>query len=108
MCGRFTYRLTWPELVRLYRLTLDAPARNTQPRYNICPTTSIGAVIERDGTRELLPMRWGLIPSWWSSRSVRANKPPSNKAEHAPRGFQNPWSVGTMIVGVINFSQTYP
>jgi putative SOS response-associated peptidase YedK len=66
MCGRFTYRLTWPELVRLYRLTLDMPARNTQPRYNICPTTSIDAVIERDGTRELLPMRWGLIPSWWS------------------------------------------
>jgi putative SOS response-associated peptidase YedK len=50
----------------LYRLTLDAPARNTQPRYNICPTTSIDAVIERDGTRELLPMRWGLIPSWCS------------------------------------------
>jgi SOS response associated peptidase (SRAP) len=66
MCGRFTYRLTWPELVRLYRLTLDAPARNTQPRYNVCPTTPIDAVIERDGVRELLPMRWGLIPSWWS------------------------------------------
>jgi putative SOS response-associated peptidase YedK len=66
MCGRFTYRLTWPELVRLYWLTLDAPARNTQPRYNICPTTNIDVVIERDGTRELLPMRWGLIPSWWS------------------------------------------
>jgi putative SOS response-associated peptidase YedK len=59
MCGRFTYRLTWPELVRLYRLTLDAPARNTQPRYNVCPTTAIDAVIERDGQRELLPMRWG-------------------------------------------------
>ena len=41
---RFTYRLTWPELVRLYRLTLDAPARNTQPRYNICPTDPIDAV----------------------------------------------------------------
>ncbi len=66
MCGRFTYRLTWPELVRLYRLTLDAPARNTQPRYNICPTTNIDAVIERDGKRELSTMRWGLIPSWWS------------------------------------------
>jgi hypothetical protein len=66
MCGRFTYRLTWPELVRLYRLTLDAPARNTQPRYNVCPTTIIDAVIERDGKRELLPMRWGLVPSWWS------------------------------------------
>jgi putative SOS response-associated peptidase YedK len=66
MCGRFTYRLTWPELVRLYRLMLDAPARNTQPRYNICPTTNIDVVIERDGKRELLPMRWGLVPSWWS------------------------------------------
>jgi hypothetical protein len=50
----------------LYRLTLDMPARNTQPRYNICPTTNIDGVIERDGKRELLPMRWGLIPSWWS------------------------------------------
>ncbi len=48
-CGRFTYRLTWPELVRLYRLTLDTPARNIQPRYNICATTNIDTVIERDG-----------------------------------------------------------
>jgi putative SOS response-associated peptidase YedK len=45
MCGRFTYRLTWPEIVRLYRLALDAPARNTQPRYNVCPTTTIDAVM---------------------------------------------------------------
>jgi putative SOS response-associated peptidase YedK len=52
--------------VRLYRLTLDAPARNTQPRYNICPTTNIDTVIERHGQRELMPMRWGLVPSWWS------------------------------------------
>jgi putative SOS response-associated peptidase YedK len=49
----------------LYRLTLDAPARNTQPRYNVCPTTTIDAVVE-EGRRELLPMRWGLVPSWWS------------------------------------------
>jgi putative SOS response-associated peptidase YedK len=65
MCGRFTYKLTWPELMRLYRLTLDAPGRNPQSRYNICPTDPIDAVIEQDGKRELVPMRWGLIPSWW-------------------------------------------
>jgi putative SOS response-associated peptidase YedK len=42
--------------------------RNTQPRYNICPPTNMDTVIEREGKRELVPMRWGLIPSWWSKR----------------------------------------
>ena len=31
------YRLTWPEIVRLYRLALDTPAHNTQH----LPTTNI-------------------------------------------------------------------
>lgn len=63
MCGRFTRRYTWAELQRLYMLT--QPALNLQPRYNICPTTMIDAVIARDGKRELIPMRWGLVPGWW-------------------------------------------
>ena len=29
MCGRHTYLLTWEQIVRLYRLTLDQPAQNT-------------------------------------------------------------------------------
>ena len=62
MCGRFTYRLTWPEIVRLYRLPLDTPARNTQPRYNVCPTDPIDVAVERDGTRDCVSMRWGLVP----------------------------------------------
>jgi putative SOS response-associated peptidase YedK len=66
MCGRFTYKLTWAEIVKLYRLTLDQPARNTQPRYNICPTTTIDTIVSSEGKRHLVPMRWGLIPAWWS------------------------------------------
>jgi putative SOS response-associated peptidase YedK len=66
MCGRFTYKLTWEELVRLYRLTADQPARNTQARYNVCPTDPIDTIVERDGKRELVTMRWGLVPRWWS------------------------------------------
>lgn len=68
MCGRFTYRLTWREIHDLYRLTAPAePARNTQARYNVCPTTPIDVVVANGhGARDLVNMRWGLIPRWWS------------------------------------------
>jgi putative SOS response-associated peptidase YedK len=66
MCGRFTYKLTWEELVKLYRLTLNQPARNTQARYNVCPTDPVDTIVAADGKRELVPMRWGLVPRWWS------------------------------------------
>lgn len=66
MCGRFTYRLTWEEIVRLYRLPLNVAPRNLQPRYNVCPTTTIDTIISHDGQRQLVPMRWGLVPRWWN------------------------------------------
>jgi len=66
MCGRSTYKLTWEEIVALYRLTLDQPPVNTRARYNVCPTTTIDAVVGQNGERRLVPMRWGLVPSWWS------------------------------------------
>jgi putative SOS response-associated peptidase YedK len=59
MCGRFTNRLTWRQIVALYRLTVPAtPERNLPARYNICPTQTIDTVAEQ---RELVPMRWGLV-----------------------------------------------
>jgi hypothetical protein len=66
MCGRATYKLTWEEIVALYRLTLDQPPVNTRARYNVCPTTTIDTILDHDGKRRLERMRWGLIPSWWS------------------------------------------
>jgi putative SOS response-associated peptidase YedK len=35
---------------------------------NVCPTDPVDTIVERDGKRELVPMRWGLVPSWWSMR----------------------------------------
>ena len=66
MCGRSTYRLTWEEIVRLYRLTLEQPAQNTRARFNVRPTTTIDTIASPDGKRRLGPMRWGLVLSWWS------------------------------------------
>ena len=65
MCGRFTARMTWEEIVRLYRITRDQPPRNVQPRYNICPTDPVDVVVTKNDNRTLVPMRWGLIPNWW-------------------------------------------
>ena len=66
MCGRFTQTLTWPQLVELYRLDeVPAPAA-LPPRYNVAPTQDI-AVVRRakdSGERQLVPMRWGLVPFW--------------------------------------------
>jgi SOS response associated peptidase (SRAP) len=66
MCGRSTYKLTWEEIVRLYRLTLEQRPVNTQARYNVCPTTTIDTIVGQNGERRLTPMRWGFVPSWWS------------------------------------------
>jgi putative SOS response-associated peptidase YedK len=66
MCGRTTYQLTWERIVQLYRLTLGVAPHNFQPRFNVCPTTTIDTIVSADSKRCLARMRWGLVPSWWS------------------------------------------
>ncbi len=63
MCGRFTQQLSWAELHRL--ADLIGHPRNLAPRYNIAPTTRIEVIRPAAGGNELVPMRWGLAPSWW-------------------------------------------
>ena len=63
MCGRYTLIAN----AEAIRLLFELPAfdeRLVVPRYNIAPTQPI--VVVRNGARgrELLPMRWGLIPAW--------------------------------------------
>jgi putative SOS response-associated peptidase YedK len=74
MCGRYTNRLTWRQIVELYRLTAPEPsaAPNLPPRYNIAPTQEAPVVRLIDSGRELLSMRWGLIPAWSKDRRIGA------------------------------------
>src|ERR1700735_5225782 len=62
MCGRFTVKATWAELVALYRLTMAVPPHNLRPRYNVCPTDPVDVVTAE---RQLVTMRWGLVPWGW-------------------------------------------
>lgn len=61
MCGRYTLTHTVTDLGRIFDFE-ERP--NLPPRYNIAPTQNVAAVRRRDGGRELVLLRWGLVPFW--------------------------------------------
>jgi putative SOS response-associated peptidase YedK len=65
MWGRFTRQYTWQQLHALYRLSVPTAIPNFQPQYNVCPTDPADVVVPNEGARELVQMRWGLVPFWW-------------------------------------------
>jgi putative SOS response-associated peptidase YedK len=74
MCGRFTQAYTWSEIVAAMRL-LGAPPSNLQPHYNVAPTEMVDVIVDRGAGRELVSMRWGLIPSFWRPDPKAPGKP---------------------------------
>ncbi|MEJ2386439.1 MAG: SOS response-associated peptidase [Chromatiaceae bacterium] len=62
MCGRFV-QYSDPGI---YASRFDAEAcPAAAPRYNVAPTQHVLVVRKtEEGRRELVPLRWGLIPSW--------------------------------------------
>jgi putative SOS response-associated peptidase YedK len=62
MCGRFV-QYSDPGL---YAETFDLGRLcAASPRYNVAPSQDILAVRQAsDGARELIPLRWGLVPAW--------------------------------------------
>ena len=64
MCGRFTQRYTWRDVVAFSRLAMPAPALNLRRRYNLAPSQRAAVVRAEDGARRLAMLRWGLIPAW--------------------------------------------
>jgi putative SOS response-associated peptidase YedK len=76
MCGRYTHKLTWKQIVELYRLTLpEEPPENFKGEsYNVAPTDVMPIVRPAGNGREVLMARWGLVPFW--SKPEEAAKPP--------------------------------
>lgn len=64
MCGRYTL-IANAEAIRQLFGVQAFDERLVVPRYNIAPTQPIVVVRETPKGRELVPMRWGLIP-WWA------------------------------------------
>ena len=65
MCGRYTHKLTWAQIVALYRLTLpEEPPEQLRENYNVAPTHVMPIIRPAGNGRELLMAGWGLIPFW--------------------------------------------
>src|SRR4051794_10894517 len=70
MCGRYQLHTPVAILQQAFRFT-QRP--NLEPRFNIAPTQSVPVIRRsRDGERELVMVRWGLVPFWAKDISIGA------------------------------------
>ena len=71
MCGRFVTIIPYEELRKIFDL-VESQCR-PEARYNVAPTQQV-AVVRSNGERnELVPMKWGLIPSWSKDASIASH-----------------------------------
>jgi len=68
MCGRFSITLEAGE-VQL-QLALGAMPKDWRPRFNVAPSQRVPVVIDAD-RRDVLWMKWGLVPFWAKSAEIR-------------------------------------
>jgi putative SOS response-associated peptidase YedK len=77
MCGRYATARKRQELLDEFGIGLDATEDLLEEDYNVAPTKSVPAVLERSSkeepeqvVRQLRMLRWGLVPSWAKDLSV--------------------------------------
>ena len=67
MCGRFAFYSPAEATARLFGAS---GSLDIKPRYNIAPTQEIAAIRPQDDSRELVALRWGLVPFWAKDPSI--------------------------------------
>ena len=68
MCGRFAFYSPSEATAALFGVDGALPV---EPRYNIAPTQYVAAIRNKaDNGRELVMLRWGLIPFWAKDPSI--------------------------------------
>jgi len=77
MCGRYAASRSPDDLVEEFEVSAP-PEQVLEPSYNVAPTNSVYAVVERvprdepeaAPVRQLRTVRWGLVPSWAKDPSI--------------------------------------
>ncbi|MEP7053774.1 MAG: SOS response-associated peptidase [Actinomycetota bacterium] len=71
MCGRYASARS-VDVIAGHFGAADVDEDLVPPGFNVAPTDRVLVVIEKDGTRRIAGMRWGLIPSWAADTSGAA------------------------------------
>lgn len=82
----------------------DAP--NLKPEYNLAPSRMIYVIRQMWGERELVKMRWGLVPNWWDKTLAELTFSTFNaKAETLRKApsFRSAWKRGQRCIVPFNF-----
>src|SRR3954463_14691759 len=90
MCGRYTLNSSGDEIALLFDLS-ELP--QVVPRYNLAPTQEAAVVrVPAPGApRQLVPLRWGLIP-YWAKEAAIGNKMINARAESVAEKASFKWS----------------
>ncbi len=65
MCGQITQKPSPDQIGNLYGVQATPLPLNRPPRYNGAPGQDLTACrVEQHGSRAIVRLRWGLLPSW--------------------------------------------
>jgi putative SOS response-associated peptidase YedK len=99
LCGRFVTIIPYEELKRIFDL-VEGETTFLEPRYNAAPTQTVAVVRSAGEHNALVPMSWGLVPSWSQDTTIAshtinarsetvAEKPSDNVAYYYYGGYLN-------------------
>lgn len=70
MCGRFSLVIT-TIMSLAERFRAEAASFDWRPRYNVAPAQVMPVVIHQEEAKKIVPMKWGLVPSWSKEGKTR-------------------------------------
>ncbi|MEA3392738.1 MAG: SOS response-associated peptidase, partial [Candidatus Marinimicrobia bacterium] len=73
MCGRKTLTKGKQEIISEFLIDSWNDDFIFKPSYNIAPTNTVPIMLEKNG-RNILPMKWGLIPFWSNENTYSKSK----------------------------------
>ncbi len=90
MCARYTLTTSGPEIVGLFDLTDDLEYV-FEPRYNIAPAEPVAVIRMAHGNREVVQLRWGLIPHWAKDMGTGGFVNARAETVHEKPAFRDPF-----------------